>query len=398
MKNIMLSYRYLVCIFVITTTCIIPSIALAFDHPGGMHTRAHLEATHQKLIADEEPWISAWDKLLAYAEKRLSENPNAVVDFNVPAYYKDKQGHADGKRPLMRDTETAYSCALVYALQNSLSNSERNRYANKVVEVLNEWASVNKKFSNQDGALVMSYTASGMVHAAELIWNYPGWDAQDKLQFQAWAKNVLYKAADIKTRGLEKNPSRHSNWNNWGILLALSVDHLTNNQANLNADIALLKELIDISIEKDGRLLRELNRDEHSISYTAFALEPMTAAIEIVRNSGGPDLYAWNPPSKGTVQDALTFLFDRGIENPNLWPIKSAIGNVSNERRSHEIFAAMGRVYGKNKWTDWANPPVPDLGTGIGFAVPTLFHIRSSGKGQIVSKVSAPKSMRLSIK
>lgn len=390
MTGVMIYYRFFVFLFLIIAVCVGPRIVSAFEHPGGLHTRPQLDFTRQKVLAGEQPWTSEWSKLLQNAKGRLTEKPSAVKDYWVPGYYDDSTAHQEAKKILLRDTEAAYTAAIVYALGVGLSKSERNRYADKVVDLLNNWASVNKSFSGFDGALVMSYTAIGMVHAAELTWDYPGWSSQDKSQFQTWAKSVLYKAANIKTRRL--STLRPTNWNNWGILLALSIDHLTDDKTGLNADIEILKQLIDVQIDKDGRLPEEIKRRKDSIHYTAFALEPLTAAIEVARNAGGPDLFAWKPPSGGTVEDALHFLFDKGIKNPSAWPVSGA---TSGESRSEETFEAMGRVYGEDKWTSWANPPVPDLGTGLGFVMPTLFHLRPLGEEQLILTLTPPANLQL---
>ena len=388
MINALIYYRFLLFLFIMIAVCVDLRIVSAFEHPGGLHTRSQLNFTRQQILAGEEPWASAWSQLLVNAKGRLTEKPSAVADYRVPGYYDDSAMHQEAKTILLRDTEAAYTAAMVYALGGNLSKSERDRYADQVVEILHNWASVNKKFSGYDGALVMSYTVSGMVHAAELIWDYSKWNSQDRSQFQTWAKTVLYKAADIKTRRLSS--SRPTNWNNWGILLALSIDHLTDDLSSLNADIEILKQLIDVQIAKDGRLPEEIKRGDKSISYTAFALESLTAAIEVARNSGGPDLFAWQPPSGGTVKDALRFLFDKGIDHPSTWPVKSAVGHKDNETRSDEVFEVMGRVYGEHKWTSWAKPPVPNLGTGLGFVMPTLFHLRPHGEEQLTLTLSPP--------
>lgn len=394
MTTTLLNNRFVFVTFLIMAFFKAPSTVSAFEHPGGLHTRSQIELTYQKLATNQQPWTSEWSSLLNYASNRLSEQPSAVTDFHVPGYYKDQQGHINAKLTLLRDTEAAYSCALVYALNYNLSVNERNLYANKASELLNNWATVNKSFSGFDGQLAMSYTAVGMIHTAELIWNYPGWSDQNKNQFKHWASTVVYPAGDIKMRGMSNNPPNPNNWNYWGILLALSIDQLTENQTNLDTDITLLKELIDIAIETDGSMPRELGRGNQSISYTAFALEPLTAAIEITRNSGGPDLFTWNPPSGGTIKQALTFLFDRGLEKPSLWPIQSAVGHPNNAKRSQEIFEAMGRVYGINKWTNWANPSAPDLGTGIGWAVPSLIHLRPQGTNEVSFVLNSPLNLR----
>ncbi len=352
----------------------IPSTASAFDHPGGLHTDRQLRDTAAKIKVKAQPWKSAFDSVVSFANARLNESPSAVSNLNIPGYYQNRSGHINAKNVLQFDTWSAYSAAVVFALNAKMSGSTpgSDRYADQTVRILNAWSETNKGFSGNDGALVSCLTLVGMVNAAELIYNYPGWRSTDKARFLIWAGSVLYTQANIKTRGLYTSTPFHSNWNDWGILMAVAIDNLNGNSSNFSNDIGILKQLITVQIAPDGRIQSELNRGSSSILYTAFAEEPLTAAVTVARNATGTDLFYWTPSGGGTVKQALEFLFNKGIESPNQWPVASAVGNSGNGAHTHELFAAMGRTYGVSKWTNWAKPPVPDLETGIGWAFPTL--------------------------
>ena len=155
-------------------------------------------------------------------------------------------------------------------------------------------------------------------------------------------------------------------------MAALAVSYLRDDTSTLNADMEEhLKRQIDIQIENDGRMPAELKRGSYSMHYTFFGLSPMTVAIEIVRNTTGEELYTWEPPSGGTVEDALDFLFQHGYVEPSSWPVDGA-SNRFPEMRTQVLYQAMGAIYSKEPWLEWLTPPTWSAGTGLSWICPTL--------------------------
>lgn len=363
--------------------------AAAFDHPGGLHAAAQIENARSRIAAGAQPWVSAWNQLKDRADRAMNETPSAVRIFEVPGYGDDPAGHGAAKLILADDATAAYAAASAYAVGAGLNDAERRRYADKAVEILLDWAYTNTGYTGVGSPLLISYTAPAMIYAAEMLWNYDGWRPVDKEQMKAWTKNVVRDAAhSIK--------HRTNNWATWAILAALASDHLLDDKANWDKDVARLKEIIDEQIASDGGLPRELGRDDKSVHYTNFALESMTAAIELVRNTGGPNLYTWNPPSGGTVKKALEYFFDRGIENQRLWPTEISL-DVSPSGRASELYEAMGRVYGVQKWLNWVRGPVFMAGTGLGFLAPTLFQLQAAD-APLAAAPATPAGLTLEVR
>jgi Alginate lyase len=374
LKNFFIRYNLHIFLLIPIVISFIPSTASAWNHPGGLHSDGQLRDTAGRIKSNAQPWKANWDQLLSFANSRLNETPSAVSNLYIPGYYQNSSGHISAKNVIQNDTMSAYSAAAVYALNAAMAGRipSSDRYADQTIRILNAWARTNTGFSGPDGALVASYTAIGLVHAAELVYKYPGWRSADKAQFLRWAGTVLYAQANIKTRGLYTSTPYYSNWNDWGINLAVAIDNLTENYNNFLNDIKILKDLVTVQIESDGRMPSELKRGSSSILYTAFALESLTSAVTITRNAMGTDLRYWTPSGGGTVKQALDFLFNKGIENPSQWPVSSARYSSGNTAHTHELYAAMGRTFGVSKWTNWGKPPAPDLDTGIGWALPVL--------------------------
>jgi hypothetical protein len=324
--------------------------------------RAAAEAVRQKHVAS----TVSLQKLLREARAALKHRPRAMENFNVPGYYGGgQQEHIRMKTLLSEDAMAALSCAMAYRMEAGSSQPERAAFAAKAVEILGDWASKNKKVSGGDGSLVMSYNGVGLVFAAQILWRERVWPEGRKEAFAEWARSVIRPAAGIKRGG--------NNWACWGILAALAVDHLLQDEAEFRQDVEQLKKIIDRQIEPGGRMPAELARGDRSLWYTYFALAPLTGAIEVARNSGGPDLYHWQPPSGGSVRDAIAFFFEKGCKDPARWPGQNQRTIMTPSDLGGNILYAMGHVYGVAEWIDWARPPVWRSSTGLAWVCPTLF-------------------------
>ena len=341
-----------------------------YEHPGGLHTQAQLDYVRQKVIDQVEPWDSAYDQLLTNADSWLSESPSAMAVFTVPRYYGDDQAeHNRMKTLLSEDARVAYSCALVYQLNINLTTAQREIYADKAMEFLNNWAYVNvalagAEVEGEDSLLVMCYNGTALAFAAELLWDYSGWSTTDKNQFKSWAGTVLSAAASIKTRS--------NNWANWGTMASLAANHIRDDTSMMASDIDRLKTIIDQQIEPDGSMPEELARGDNSVWYTYFALAPMTAAIEIARNAEGIDLYPYVPPSGGTVKDALDFFFQHAIVDPSSWPVEGASNTQIPDGKGGNLFYAMGRVYEDEDYLNWVSHPISRVYGGLCWIYPSL--------------------------
>ncbi|KAL6411892.1 putative GPI anchored protein [Ilyonectria robusta] len=84
----------------------------SFSHPGLLHTDKDFARIRSKLAAGEEPWTTAWNKLLesSYASSSYVANPVAIV-------YRGYDGtHAENYGQLYRDMAAAYVLAIRWAV------------------------------------------------------------------------------------------------------------------------------------------------------------------------------------------------------------------------------------------------------------------------------------------
>lgn len=358
----------------------LPGVVAAFEHPGGMHTAAQIAEAERRIESGDRSAVAAWTSLIAKADWGMGVAPGAVENLQAVSYYKNGKLSIAQRKPMMENADAAAACGLAYAIGARLSPAKREAYAQRAILFLNHWSSINKGVSTEGGEMAVVDSCQGLLIAAEMVWNHPGYALADKEQFRAWAKAVPRTVADLKTKRKSSNGPFGNNHNCWGILLGLMLDNLLEDQAQFTADIDSLKHIIDTQIGTDGMLLAEVNRAEAGMGYTGFALESMSAAVEVVRNMGGPDLFRWEPPSGGTLQHALS-VFYHLLRHPNEWPRSPVSVPDAANPRGGGVFEAMGIVYGEAAWSDWASCDSTFMGEeGVAWIMPCLLVPAPAGK------------------
>ena len=107
----------------------------------------------------------------------------------------ETEEHRANSLALQQDAFAAYCSALAYRL------SGKKRYGEKACYFMNAWATINKKYSEPDGPLVMSYSGSAFLMAAELMDDTSVWDADEKQLFKDWVTSVYRKATNKFVNG-----------------------------------------------------------------------------------------------------------------------------------------------------------------------------------------------------
>ena len=311
--------------------------AMESDSPrAGFISPAAIVAAQERLAQGDETTTATWDALLAYATESLEAAPQAVADYAVPGFYGDQRDeHRRMKVVLSDDSGAAYACAVVARVGHNLSDSERSRYAEHAAAILRAWATTNERVSEADGKLVMCYNGTALVVAASMLRGTSAWSDADDAAMQLWTERVLLNAASIQ--------KRKNNWAAWGIFAAIVGHAYRDDAAALDAAARRLRVIIDEQIEPDGAMPHEIGRGKRGIWYTYFAIAPITAAAEALRVAGGEDLYRYEPPSGGTIADALEYLFVNGLVNRDQWPVEQARSDEPDWSSKHgALYTAMG--------------------------------------------------------
>jgi Alginate lyase len=309
--------------------------AAGYDHPGGMHPRKQIDFVREKIQQKQQPYYDAYLQLIAEADSALPGQTHALSDFNVPGYYVDAQTHRTNSKGLQTDAFNAYACALAYQL------SGEKRYADKSRDILMAWANTNKSYSNADGSLVMAYSGTALIIAAELLYNYKGWKAKDQSTFRSWARDVYRKAAhEIRTK---KN-----NWADWGRLGAILTAHLLDDNADMAENISLIKSDLFHKIAADGHMPEEVRRQANGIWYTYFSLAPITAACWVVLQAEGTNLFDWQQEGR-SLQSALDYLLHH-TQHPDEWKWFENPRPGSPQSWPGNLFEAMHGIYRQEKY------------------------------------------------
>ncbi|MEK0312524.1 carbohydrate-binding protein [Cohnella sp. 56] len=308
--------------------------ASAYAHPASSVTASEFAVIQAKVNANQSPWKEAYDALIADANAGLSVTSHAVAVWNIPGYYADAAGHDAAKALLDRDAGAAYAAALAYRFTGSTA------YANKAKELINGWAYTNTSTTGSDGPLVSAYLGVGLILAADLIKDYGSWSQTDQTQFKNWIASVWLPKWD--------SMNSRNNWWDWSLYAQLAYYQFTDNTTAFAAEVANLKTQIDTSIDANGFLPEEASRGGNSLWYHYFALAPMTAAAEIVKNTTGENLFTWVSPGGKSIKLAADKLFYYVNGHVNEWPYGSNQGYPA-QLNSHQyplnMYEGLAEIY-----------------------------------------------------
>ncbi len=330
--------------------------AFAYPHPGGLYSQALIDSIKSNVKANLSPWKPAYDSLVAKAKWLQTEVPSAVQTFYVPAYYSGPAAHIAASALLQDDVKAAYVSAAAYALTGT------NSFADKAIEIMNNWARVNTGVGGDDSSLVMSYAGVAFIQSAELLQNYSGWNASDKAQFKSWVSDVfLDKVANA-------NKMRTNNWGMWGVLGSISAYHYLDDPAHVRSEIDLIKAKIDAQIASNGAITEEVKRGASGLQYTYFYLAPLTAAAQVALDSEGVDLFNWVSPQGKTIKSALDYLLYY-MQHPSSWPYAAnpELPSASDPWPSN-LFEAMANYYPDPAYEAFAASKRPLMQTGHHYA------------------------------
>ena len=144
-------------------------------HPGILQTRADLEFMKARIKAGEEPWKSAWDRLLAEPNSSLDFKPQPFVHIIRGAYGAGQKGGVE----LTASTGAVNS----HVLQWYVTGNEA--HARKAIEILDAWSSTLADFFENDAMLLAGWTGGELCNSAEILRaTYPAWRGESITQFK----------------------------------------------------------------------------------------------------------------------------------------------------------------------------------------------------------------------
>jgi len=329
----------------------------AYVHPGGMHPREQIRFVRQQIKHHNEPYFSAWRQLLNLSDSALSQEHHALADFSVPGYYQKPEEHERNSRSISKDAFNAYTCALAWQL------SKEKKYADKAVYYINAWSSINKKYSEGDGSLVMCYNGTALVMAAELMSDYSGWGRNERELFKEWLTNVFRKAAN-------EIREKKNNWADWGRFGSALTAYYLDDKAEMDENIRLFKSDVFDKIAEDGHMPQETRRGANGLWYTYFSLAPMTAMTWVAFNASGENLFALQKDGK-SIKAALDYLFYynrhpqewKWFDHPNFGSPESKYSDLGLKTYYSfwpaNLLEAMSGIFREDKYVSYVEPYRP---------------------------------------
>jgi hypothetical protein len=188
-----------------------------FVHPGIAQSREDLEFLKRKVLAGEQPWKDAFDRLKKATDTTFKPQP--FTHISVGAYGANGRGGTE----LFKSANASYDNALLWYITG-------NRvYADKAIEILNAWSPVLWDFDDNNAKLNVGLTAYYFLNAAEILkYTASGWKPEAMEQFKRMILTVYYPT--IKDFFTEAN----GNWDASMINAMLCIGVFTDNQAIFN--------------------------------------------------------------------------------------------------------------------------------------------------------------------
>ncbi len=171
--------------------------ATPFLHPGLLHTREELTFVRRQIAAGEQPWKTAWERLLAAPSAAPDYAPSPRTEVVRGAYNNPNIGSSD----FSRDSAAAYTQALRWCLTGD------EVHARKAVEILNAWSATLKIVSGHDTKLLIGMAGVHLCNAAELMRHTSTvWAQPDQTRFESLLRQIFYPP--IK----DFYPTANGNW------------------------------------------------------------------------------------------------------------------------------------------------------------------------------------------
>jgi hypothetical protein len=157
------------------------SMAQTFVHPGIDQTAQDLAYMRKKVLAGEQPWKGAFDRLKASADTGFIVKVHTHV-LRGP-YGKPNIGGDD----LSKCANMAYNYALVWYVTRDKT------YADKAIAILNDWSPALWDLDYNDAKLLAAWTGHLLCNAAEILrYTGAGWQQKDIAVFSRMLMTVYY--------------------------------------------------------------------------------------------------------------------------------------------------------------------------------------------------------------
>jgi len=303
-------------------------------HPNTYINSAEIADIKAKVKRGDEPWKTAYDRMIAEANTAITATPYSVTYNGGPNNGHDYQTQRaycgwlaiDSHEPDCRDGQVNpnadrqdYEQAIALGKDTSTLGlayafTQNPIYAEKLLSLIRVWCintdtRMTPTFTSQPSKIELSISIPGLFYGADLAYSYPNWSSEDKALLEDWVSKMAQSALTW---------NRINNFENWRVHFLAGAGSLLKDESLLDYAFGRFKELIPIQIDSQGRMVHELDRT-NSLSYSLYALNAMMQTAEIAKHQN-VDLYGYTSNNIGlelAIDHHAEFAASRNARN---WP------------------------------------------------------------------------------
>jgi hypothetical protein len=275
-----------------------PSVQLRARTPGDLASIDELHDRAARAASGEEPYASAVDDLIEYANATVAVVPRPQEPLEI----------SGTEGPFVDDTAAAYGLALAWVVTGD------DAYANASAGFITAWVRTTRTTIGtcpDDGScqtsLIIGRTAPAFVFAADLLRDSSAFPAADQAAFRQWLATVI----------LPTSSELPNNWGDAGTFLRIVANDYLGDEAGLRAAIEHWFVQQD-RVTADGHIPEETRRGPSGMSYTQEALQYRVGAAAIA-DRYGLDLWSYRGEGGATLWDAIGYLAGYWAR-PEAWP------------------------------------------------------------------------------
>jgi alginate lyase len=275
-----------------------PTIVLPSRASGFLVDRTELERRAALAANGTEPYRTAVDDLMAWAERRVDDRPRPAERLKI----------AGTEGPFVDDTAAAYGLALAWIV------SGESRFAEASADTIRAWVGTTTATADtcpDDGAcqtsLIIGRTAPGFVFAADLLHGSSAFDADAERAFRAWIRDLILPTAS----------RLDNNWGDAGTFMRIAVTDYLGDGNGYEAALDEWRHLLDL-VAADGHIPLEVARGGSGLGYTQEALDYKVASA-VIADRRGVDLWSHQGAAGGSLKKAVDYLA-RYMEDDTEWP------------------------------------------------------------------------------
>ena len=306
-----------------------------------MHPIEQLRFVKYSIVKRTEPYYTAYRSLIKEADLIIDnkQEHNAIENFYIPGYYQDPVTHRKNVAGMDSDAYAAYATALAYRLSGD------KKYGEKSLYFLKAWYTINKAYSGYDGELALARSACGLLIAAELMNDTELWSVVERNQFNRWVVDVYQKSGNSIR-------NRKNNWADWGRYASLLSASITENRAEVNENVRLIKSDLFTKIAPDGHMPEEVGRNADGMWYTYFSLSPLTAASWIAYNITGENIFELESSEGASIKKAVDFLLYY-VQRPSEWPWHENPTKGNPSKWPGNLVEALNGIYNNQAYSNY---------------------------------------------